>query len=144
MSQNVEGIISLISSIREKANEHIAKELAEKKLGGILPAHGRVLNQLLGKKSSVKLTDLVKVVGRAKSTITVTINKLAKEGYVMKEASADDNRSINIKPTIKLIEAEKKFREVNDSLLAKTYDGISDQEKKNLMEVLKKIEKNLS
>ena len=75
--------------------------------------------------------------------VAVTLKKLESDGYIEKAASKDDSRFNEIAITEKgrsVVEfSHKVFSETDE----KTFEGISDEERIILLEILDKVEKNL-
>jgi len=143
MKYEPELIIALLARIREQANTFIMKELEKRQIRGILPAHGTILSVLLTASDPITISKLAKKVGRAKSTVTVMINKLVKENYLEKVHCNQDNRVIYIHSTPKLNAIEKDINRIAKDLIANTYGNMNEEEKQILMNLLMKIYHNM-
>ena len=77
------------------------------------------------------------------AAVAVTLKKLESDGYIEKAASKDDNRFNEIAITEKgrsVVEfSHKVFSEIDE----KTFEGVSQEERIKLLEILDKIEANL-
>ncbi len=77
------------------------------------------------------------------AAVAVTLKKLEIDGYIEKAASKDDNRFNEITITPKgrsIVEfSHKVFSEIDE----KTFEGISNEERLKLLEILDKVETNL-
>lgn len=135
-------IISLISTIREKANRFIVQEMTSRGITGLVPSHGNIL-VFLFKNTTLTMKDLASMVGKDKSTITALVDKLVALGYVEKKKDEFDNRVVLVNLTEKGEGLKPSFAEISNSLLSTVYDGISEEEKVQLVAILSKIENNL-
>lgn len=95
------GVVGQIARIREQANLLIEEELRGSSMTGLLPAHGSVLNYLFEQRGPVAIKEVVKRVGRVKSTVTGMLNTLEQHGYVRKTPSDTDRRVILVELTEK-------------------------------------------
>ena len=135
-------IISLISSIREKANKFIVQEMTSRGITGLVPSHGNIL-VFLFKNTTLTMKDLANMVGKDKSTITALVDKLVTLGYVAKRKDEFDNRVVLVNLTEKGEALKPDFAEISKSLLAAVYAGTSEEERLQLVAILSKIEDNL-
>jgi len=141
---DIHGIAGQIARIREKANAQIERELKNRGIKGIVPAHGPVLAFLLQQSEPVPIKAVVENVRRVKSTVTVMINTLEKHGYVRKLPCETDNRMMYVELTQKGRRFRKDFDEISHVLLNKLYGDMSKKDREHLVEQLEKIEVNLS
>jgi DNA-binding MarR family transcriptional regulator len=141
---NVNGIAGQIGRIREKANGLIERELKDRGIKGIVPAHGPVLSFLLRQEEPVAIRAVVESVGRVKSTVTVTIRTLEKHGYLRKFPSDTDARVTYVELTPKGRRLRKEFEEISRMLLGKLYGDMGEKERQRLVRQLERIEENLS
>ncbi|HNS20078.1 MAG TPA: MarR family transcriptional regulator [Sedimentisphaerales bacterium] len=141
---DVHGIAGQIGRIREKANALIEKELKDRGIQGIVPAHGPVLAFLLRQNKPVPIKAVVESVRRVKSTVTVTIGTLEKHGYVRKLPCETDARVAYVELTPKGRRLRKDFDEISEILLSKLYGDMSPRDRGRVAELLENIEKNLS
>ena len=137
-----EGLVALISVIREQANGYIESELKKCGAHGLLPAHGVILGYLYRSGGSAVITDIVRVSKKAKSTITVMVNTLEKYGYITKNDNPDDGRSCIISLTKRAIELEPQFKRISDEMNAKFLRGLSDDEQQTMMKLLYTVRDN--
>ncbi len=143
MNSNPKGIITLLAQIREKANAFIIRELEVRNIKGILPAHGTILSIMLNTSEPMTISTLVQKVERAKSTVTVMVNKLVKEDYLKKVNCDRDSRCIYIHATPKLLAIKKDFNQIAGDLISKTYGDMTDAEIKTVLNLLIKINQNM-
>ena len=141
---DVDGIAGQIGRIREKANALIEKELKDRGIKGIVPAHGAVLAFLLRQSQPVAIKAVVENVRRVKSTVTVTISTLEKHGYLRKFPCETDARVTYVELTPKGRGLQKDFEEISRALRSKLYGDMSEKDRERLVKQLDKIEENLS
>lgn len=135
-------IIRQIGRIRDKANSFLTRELASRDMKGIAPTHADILWALYtqGELPMNKLADMIK---RDKSTVTALVNKLIEIGYVQRRTSDSDSRISMISLTEKGRSVKQHFYDVSEALRKKAYKGLSEEEKKTLMDLLDRIYDNL-
>ncbi len=141
--KNIKHIISLISNIRDKSNRLIISELEKNNIIGIVPSHGNILQMLFYSNDIVTMQDIAKKIHRNKSTVTTLVNKLVKLGYVKKSKDLDDSRTTIISLTKKGWELKPIFDEISEKLLSKIYTNFTNEQQKEVIDALEKINKNL-
>jgi DNA-binding MarR family transcriptional regulator len=141
---DVNGIAGQVGRIREKANALVEKELKDRGIGGIVPAHGPVLSFLLRQNEPVPIKAVVESVRRVKSTVTVTISTLEKHGYLRKFPCETDARVTYVELTAKGRRLQKDFEEISRELLGKLYGDMSEKDRERIVKQLERIEENLS
>jgi len=139
---NTAKVVAVISSIRGLAHELIMEELKTHGIPDIAPSHGDILATLYS-GDGIPMKDIAVRIGKKKNTVTVLVDKLAHLGYVRKEEDGLDRRTTRIFLTEKGRAFEKVFREVSEKLIRKTYSGLTEPEKEQLMELLARVEQNL-
>ncbi len=141
---DVGGVVGQIARIREKANALVEKELRERGIKGLVPAHGPVLAFLLQQREPVPIRAVVESVRRVKSTVTVTIRTLEKHGYLRKFPCETDARVTYVELTPKGRGLRKDFEAISHALRSKLYGDMSERERERLVQQLDKIEENLN
>jgi DNA-binding MarR family transcriptional regulator len=141
---DIGGIAGQIGRIREKANALVEKELQNRGIKGIVPAHGPVLAFLLQQNEPVPIKAVVESVRRVKSTVTVTIRTLEKHGYLRKFPCETDARVTYLELTSKGRRLQKDFEEISRALRSKLYGDMSQKDRDRLVKQLEEIEANLS
>ncbi len=142
MDKKSDFLLYIISAIKEKSDEYLENQLSRNGLNGLVGSHGSILFALYSNKGRLKLTDIARIIGRKKPTVTVLIDKLEKLDIVKREPSAEDARVTNVVLTDRGYEIRKIYYRIGRELLEKAYGGISEAEKENLTELLVKIAKN--
>lgn len=131
----------MISKVRENANKFITDEMDKWGVKGLAPSHGDILSALL-KHERLTMKELADKIGRDKSTVTVLVDKLIKQGYVEKTRDIEDNRVVFVSLTEKGRELKPMFDAISKDLISTVYKGISENEKEELIETLTKIKNN--
>lgn len=141
MENDVKNSINLLSHIHSQSADFLQKKLSQAGFENFASSHGNILFQL-SRQESLKMNELAKIINRDKSTTTVLIRKLEKEGYIKTSASAEDRR-IKI---VSLTEKGKKYNsstgEISTELLQCFYKGFTDEEKETFTKMLIRIAGN--
>ena len=103
----------------------------------------RVLNTLITHKGSLTLTEISKRVFRSKYSTTRVIDKLVKEGLVIREAIGGDRRAKNITITRKGIEFMEKTMPRRHKMTDAVTSCLTGNQIITLVGLLKKIRKHL-
>lgn len=134
-------IISLISSIRNSANKFLISQLNNNGLKGLGTSHGDILASLF-KTSPMSMKDLSAKIGKDKSTVTALVDKLAANGYVIKEKNLVDSRGIMVSLTSKGLDLKPTTDKISKDLLEVAYNDFTDDEKFQLLNLLLKMKNN--
>ncbi len=139
---NTGDVISLISSIRNKANQFIISEMNKRNIKDLATSHGDIL-RLLFYNSPVSMKEIAGKIDRDKSTVTALVDKLVNIGYVTKEKDENDSRVILVSLTEKGKRLQFDFEDISNKLLVIVYKGIDEKEQEQLLSTLLKIKANL-
>lgn len=134
-------IISLIATIREKANRLIIQEMSIREMEGLAPSHGDILSALF-EYSRLTMKELAKEINKDKSTVTALVNKLLNLGYIERTRDLTDSRIVYITLTEKGKNLKSDFKEISDKLIERVYKDISENDQEIVIDILTKIEKN--
>ncbi|MBN1880724.1 MAG: MarR family transcriptional regulator [Deltaproteobacteria bacterium] len=138
------GVIDLIARIRDQAHTIIADELRSRGIDDVLPAHGRALAALYEADGPVPIKAVTESAGRVKSTITVMIRTLEKNGYVTRMSCPDDKRSVLVSLTEKGRRLFPAFQEISELLISTVYGEMPEEEREVLMNFLNHLDDNLN
>ena len=138
---NVNSSISFLSHIHTITATFLTEKLKKQGFNDFASSHGNILFQL-NKNEKMTMSELAKAINRDKSTATVLVRKLEKEGFVSIINDKKDKRNKNILLSQKGMEYTKITTEISNELLSTFYKGFSNQEKQNFLEYLERIEKN--
>ncbi len=89
------------------------------------------------------MQDISIKIDRDKSTVTSLVNKLLKLGYIEKLKNPHDNRVSIITLTEKGWQLKPIFDDISQKLLERIYRGFDNKQKKEVIDVLEKINSNL-
>ncbi|MBR4005586.1 MAG: winged helix DNA-binding protein [Treponema sp.] len=132
-------VVSLISHLHAITADFTNAKLAKKNL---VSSHGFILYLLSVNKKMTK-TEIAEATNRDKSTTTVLTRKLIEEGLVKEEASPTDGRTRLISLTTKGKSLNKLTSSISEDLLKVCYKGFSATEKKQLLDLLLKMNSNV-
>ncbi len=121
----------------------IEEELRSRSITGLLPAHGAVLSYLFRQRRAVAIKEVVKRVGRVKSTVTGMLNTLDQHGYVHKTPSDTDRRVVLVELTKKGRALKPDFDHISERLIRRLYGSMSQQDRETLFRLLSELERNL-
>ena len=127
--------------LTEMANAFIAQELKSRGIEDIAPCHGDILIQLY-KNDGALVTELARRARRTKSTMSVMVDKLEKLGYVRKMRNPEDNRAIGVYLTDKGLALHPTFESISESLNAKVFSPLSEEEADQLEALMQKVLNN--
>ena len=143
MERNINSSISLVSHIHGTTADFLTKELAAQGFDDFATSHGNILFQL-SLNTQMTMGDLSRKINRDKSTTTVLVRKLMKEGYVEEKPSAEDKRSKLITLTAKGMQYEKVTSNISKQLLDTFYKGFTEEEKLQFLGYLERIHENFN
>jgi MarR family transcriptional regulator, organic hydroperoxide resistance regulator len=135
--------IALISRVHEKSGRFIVKELKAHGIDGIVPSHGDILFALFTKDRRT-MKDIAESIHRTKPTVTVLVDKLVDEGYVVKEKSDSDSRVTYIRLTKKGLGLKPAFFDISKKMSKLVYGDLTDEESVLLEKMLRQIEERFS
>ncbi len=143
MERNINSSISLVSHIHGTTADFLTKELAAQGFDDFATSHGNILFQL-SLNTQMTMGELSRKINRDKSTTTVLVRKLMKEGYVEEKPSAEDKRSKLITLTAKGMQYEKVTSNISKQLLDTFYKGFTEEEKLQFLGYLERIHENFN
>ena len=120
-------IFSHASRLRESGNRFILAELEKAGLGDIVPSHGDILVRLLSCEAC-NMSELARQVRRTKSTVTTLVEKLERNGYVLRMPDPEDSRGVLVRLTDKGRALEPAFEAISNGLQRLITDRLSEEE----------------
>jgi DNA-binding MarR family transcriptional regulator len=144
MVMNDKYIVYFISKTKKKMKKFIENSLLEKGINDIVPSYGNILTVLYDNNGQLKMNEIGKILGKDKSTITTLVNNLEKRGYVEKVRSSEDKRAVYVSLTDKARQIEPVFNQISAEVHKTAYKGFTNEEKEELLRLLKKLNKNFS
>ena len=136
--ENYKNTLSVISKIHSLSSSFLKNELEEKGLNELVSSHGNILFQL-SLEEKLSMSEIASRVHRDKSTTTVLVKKLEKEGYVERTKNQDDNRSFYLHLTEKGLQYTKATSDISSKLVSKAYENFSEEEKEATFAFLSRI-----
>ena len=133
--------VSQLSHVHSLTADFLKKRLAENGFDDFASSHGNILFQLSINKS-ITMKELASKINRDKSTTTVLVRKLEKEGLVKVLPSPDDRRNKILSLTEKGTEYNALMKKLSKELVTKFYHGFTEKEIEQFGEFLKRIEGN--
>jgi DNA-binding MarR family transcriptional regulator len=134
-------IAAQISKVRSSINRFLVHELKKSGFSGLGPSHGGIFLHLFNNEQ-VTMKELAKAIRRDKSTITALVGKLVERGYVKKETSLDDQRTVHVRLTEKGKAFQPVFEQISDRLIRRIWQGVDPSDQKAMIRILQQIESN--
>lgn len=141
MSESINSSISLVSHIHSLSQDFLRIKLSESGLSDFVSSHGNILFQL-SNNGSMTMSDLTKKINRDKSTTTVLVRKLEKDGFIESACVNNDKRIKTLTLTEKGKQLKEKIDEISHQLIETFYKDFSEEEKELFFTSLKKIATN--
>ena len=140
---DVNSSISMLSQIHSITADFLTDRLKNKGFPDFASSHGNILFQL-SVHEKMTMGDLAEKINRDKSTTTVLVRKLEKDGFITGDSDPADKRSRIIYLTEKGKQFNNTARELSSELLSTFYNGFTEEEKNTFFEMLLRIKKNFS
>ncbi|GAB6109336.1 MarR family winged helix-turn-helix transcriptional regulator [Fusibacter bizertensis] len=141
---NEQYIVYFISKTRQNMHRFIELELKNKGLTDIIPSHGSILTVLYEHKAPLTMKEIAERIGKDKSTVTVLVNHLLKQGYIERIQNLEDKRITLIALTDLGKAIEVKYRGISKRVVDTAYEGFSDEEKVLFLKALKQMNTNFT
>jgi MarR family transcriptional regulator, organic hydroperoxide resistance regulator len=139
--ESAEGIIALVSTVRDKANRFIAEQLKRLGIIDIATPYGDIFVSLF-KYGELTMGDIAQKIDRDKSTVTSLVKKLGGLDYVKTSTGISDSRVTMVRLTPRGLALEGDFNEISTLLQNRIYQGFTDLEKEILVRLLMRIKGN--
>ena len=140
---DVNSSISLLSHIHTITADFITEKLKERGFPDFASSHGNILFQL-SVNEKMTMGELAEKINRDKSTTTVLVRKLEKDGFITGDSDPADKRSRIIYLTEKGKQFNNTAMELSKELLETFYRGFSEEEKNLFFQSLLKVKENFS
>jgi len=135
-------IVYFVSKTKKSMIQFIEDQLVKKDIEDIVPSYGNILTVLYDHGGKLSMKEIGDLLGKEKSTITTLVNKIEKLGYVEKVKSEDDRRVTYVCVTEKGRSIESEFADISKEVKKTAYYGFTNEEKKELLRLLKKLKSN--
>lgn len=117
----------LISKIHQVSGRIFNRLLHREGIGEINSAQGRILFALW-EKDGIPITELSQKTMLERSTLTGMLDRLERDGLIVREPSSRDRRVLLIRRTDRDRSFQKKYLEVSDRMTELYYRGLTDRE----------------
>lgn len=138
---DVNSSISLLSHIHTITADFLIEKLKERGYTDFASSHGNILFQL-SVNEKMTMGELSEKINRDKSTTTVLVRKLEKDGFITGDAAPNDKRSRIIYLTEKGRQFNATAQELSSDLLGTFFKGFTENEKEEFFKTLLRIKKN--
>lgn len=138
---DVNSSISLLSHIHTITADFLIEKLKERGYPDFASSHGNILFQL-SVNEKMTMGELSEKINRDKSTTTVLVRKLEKDGFITGDAAPNDKRSRIIYLTEKGRQFNATAQELSSDLLGTFFKGFTENEKEEFFNTLLRIKKN--
>ena len=138
---DVNSYISLLSHIHTITADFLIEKLKERGYPDFASSHGNILFQL-SVNEKMTMGELSEKINRDKSTTTVLVRKLEKDGFITGDAALNDKRSRIIYLTEKGRQFNATAQELSSDLLGTFFKGFTENEKEEFFNTLLRIKKN--
>lgn len=138
---DVNSSISLLSHIHTITADFLIEKLKERGYPDFASSHGNILFQL-SVNEKMTMGELSEKINRDKSTTTVLVRKLEKDGFITGDAAPNDKRSRIIYLTEKGRQFNATALELSSDLLGTFFKGFTENEKEEFFNTLLRIKKN--
>ncbi len=136
--------LNYISKIDKKYKKYIEDALKRDGSEKLAVSDGNVIAALYGSEDGLTMKEISKKVHRTKSTISQSVDKLEKNGFIIKYDSLEDKRSTIVKLTQDGLDLKPLFGKISDEIISRFFKGFTEEDIKRFMEYLEQINKNLS
>ena len=138
---DVNSSISLLSHIHTITADFLIEKLKERGYPDFASSHGNILFQL-SVNEKMTMGELSEKINRDKSTTTVLVRKLEKDGFITGDAAPNDKRSRIIYLTERGRQFNATAQELSSDLLGTFFKGFTENEKEEFFNTLLRIKKN--
>ena len=142
MKTNEKNLLYSISTIRRRAFAFLQAELKKVGIEDLPPSYGDILFAI-DRKDGLSIKEICEISNKDKSTVSLIVNNLEKNGYVLKERDENDGRSLKIRLSKKAQREGKKMMEISRKLQEQIYQGLNEEDKATLFKLLERIGANL-
>jgi DNA-binding MarR family transcriptional regulator len=144
MNASPMGAATYASQLRTRINEFLRDELKDCGHGELVPSYGSVLSVVYKNDGKVQIKTIYDSLCKQKTTITESINRLVKLGYLTKETCPTDARCTYVQATKKALAFRPDFERISARLRDKIFDGFSEREQQQFVEMMARAIDNFS
>jgi DNA-binding MarR family transcriptional regulator len=95
--------------------------------------------EYLLKNTSVKMTDIARILGISTAAATGIVDRMVKKGYLRRKFDVDDRRIIRVELTSKGEEMIAKISSQRRKMFTKVFSRVSQEDRKNYLRILNKV-----
>ena len=130
------GAATYVSQLRTKINEFLRDELKVCGRGELVPSYGSILSVVYRNDGRVQIKTIYDSLCKQKTTITESINRLVRLGYLTKETCPTDARCTYVQATEKALAFRSDFDRISADLRKKIFGGFSGEEPPQFVDML--------
>ena len=134
MNASPMGAATYTSQLRTKINEFLRGELKSCGRGELVPSYGSVLSVVYKNDGHVQIKTIYDSLCKQKTTITESINRLVKLGYLTKETCPTDARCTYVHATGKALAFRPDFDRISSELRERIFRGFSEEEQQQFVD----------
>ena len=131
------------SQLHTRINDFLREELKACGRGELIPSYGSVLAVVYRNDGKVQIKTIYDSLCKQKTTITESINRLVRLGYLTKESCPNDGRCTYVVATEKALAMQTDFKRISEELQKKLFSGFTEQEQRTFVELLTRAADNL-
>lgn len=132
----------LITQIKQVQGRVFEKLLHKAGIDAFNGAQGRIL-YVLWQEDGLPIRELAKQTGLAKTTLTSMLDRMERDGFILRRASVSDRRQTDILLTDQARAHHDTYEAVSQEMNTIFYRGFSEEEIEQLESQLKRIVRNL-
>jgi DNA-binding MarR family transcriptional regulator len=130
------GAATYVSQLRTKINEFLRDELKACGRGELVPSYGSILSVVYRNDGRAQIKTIYDSLCKQKTTITESINRLVRLGYLTKETCPTDARCTYVQATEKALAFRSDFDRISADLRKKIFGGFSREEQQQFVDML--------
>lgn len=144
MNASPMGAATYTSQLRTKINEFLRDELKACGHGELVPSYGSVLSVVYKNGGKVQIKTIYDSLCKQKTTITESINRLVKLGYLVKETCPTDARCTYVRATKKALDFRPDFDRISNELRDKIFADFSAEEQQQFVDMMARAIENFN
>ncbi|MGM0641035.1 MAG: MarR family winged helix-turn-helix transcriptional regulator [Thermotogota bacterium] len=136
MSEKSKGIAAYNSILINKIDDFIKDKFKEYGYKDIIPSNASVLCIVFKNGGKVKIGKIYNSLLKNKTTITESIKKLVKRGYLKKVKCTEDKRVTYVEVTEKAKAFRNDFMKISEELWNIVFKGFNEEEREKLTKLI--------
>jgi len=144
MNANPASAATYTSQLRTKINEFLRDELKDCGHDDLVPSYGSVLSVVYKNDGKVQIKTIYDSLCKQKPTITESINRLVKLGYLRKESCPTDARCTYVQATEKALAFRDDFTRISDELRNKIFGTFTADEQQKFADLMVRAIENFN